>query len=265
MIQPDSSGVNFGNLHDLAALYAVDALSPEERTAFEQHLAGCRTCRDEVAGFSEAAAGLAAGTALAPPPELRDSVLAAVRNTQPQPGQQAPRGLSPLPSTPVPGGPAERRHRRSRRLLAAAGAVVLVPGIALAGWALGVRTAEHEQEQLAAAEQERLSALLAAPDIAARSVDVEGAAATLLFSERLDEGLFVGPDLPAPEPGSEYQLWLVEGGTPVPDARFKDGGERGVWLRGNVSAADAVALTLEPEGGSVTPTDPLLAVAPIDG
>lgn len=265
MIRPEGSGIDFGNLHDLAALYAVDALSPQERAAFEQHLAGCRTCRDEVAGFSEAAAGLAAGTALAPPPELRASVLAAVRNARPQPGQQAPHGLPSLASTPVPAGPAARRQRRTRRLLAAAAAVVLVPGIALAGWALGARSAEQEQEQLAAAEQERLSALLAAPDIAARSIDVDGAAATVLFSESLDEGLFVGPTLPAPEPGSEYQLWLVEGGTPVPDARFKNGGERGVWLRGDLSAADAVALTLEPEGGSVTPTYPLLAVAPIDG
>ncbi len=33
------------DVHGDAALYAVDALEPEERAAFEEHLRGCAACR----------------------------------------------------------------------------------------------------------------------------------------------------------------------------------------------------------------------------
>jgi anti-sigma factor RsiW len=42
-------------LHGLTAAYALDALDPEERDAFEEHLAGCERCRVEVAELAGAA------------------------------------------------------------------------------------------------------------------------------------------------------------------------------------------------------------------
>src|SRR4029450_1440627 len=62
--------------HSLVAPYALHALDDEECREFEQHLAVCERCRNELAGLKEAAASLAYGAAgPAPPPELRERVL----------------------------------------------------------------------------------------------------------------------------------------------------------------------------------------------
>jgi anti-sigma-K factor RskA len=71
-------------LHDLAAAYALDALTPEERRSFEEHLRGCEACRAEVAELAETASALAYGAEPAePPPRLRESILEAARAEQP--------------------------------------------------------------------------------------------------------------------------------------------------------------------------------------
>ncbi|MCC9205198.1 anti-sigma factor [Arthrobacter sp. zg-Y769] len=245
---------NAGDLHELAPLYAVDALEPAEREEFEQHLAECPRCQAEVADFADVTAHLAAGTASTPPPALRTSVLAAIHGTKPLPGPQA------VPAVVV--SLEERRRRRGRRLLAAAAAAVLLPGIALGGWNLGVQSEQRQQEQLAAQEQGRENRLLAAPDLATHRVDVNGRPATLVVSREEDEALFVADSLPDPGEGREYQLWLLDGDNPVPDTHFS-GGDVSIWLSGDVARAGAVALTVEPAGGSTTPTFPLVAVAEI--
>lgn len=230
-------------LHELAPLFAIDALEPDERAAFEQHLAGCTRCQAEVADFAEVSAHLAAGAAQEPPPELRASVLGAIHGTRPVPLHT-------------------RRRRRHPLLLAAAAASLLLPAAGLAGWALGTQFEQRQQEQAAGSEQQRQDRLLAAPDLAVQTLEVDGQPATLLFSEEQDSALFVAADLPDPGADREYQLWLLEDGTPVPDAHFA-GGEIRVWLTGEVSRAGTVALTVEPSGGSTTPTFPLLAAADI--
>ena len=47
------------SIHDLSAAYALDALDDDERRAYEDHLAGCERCREEVASFSSTAGALA--------------------------------------------------------------------------------------------------------------------------------------------------------------------------------------------------------------
>lgn len=67
-------------IHQSAAAYALDALSPDDERAFEAHLASCPRCQGEVASFSETAAALAyASSAAAPPALLRARILTAAR------------------------------------------------------------------------------------------------------------------------------------------------------------------------------------------
>jgi anti-sigma-K factor RskA len=71
-------------IHDLAAAYALDALDPEERWTYEQHLYSCERCRDEVATLRETASELAyAADGPAPPAELRDRILREARASAP--------------------------------------------------------------------------------------------------------------------------------------------------------------------------------------
>src|SRR5512141_1990777 len=66
--------------HSLVAPYALHALDDEEGREFEQHLAACERCREELAGLREAAAGLAYGAAgPAPPPDLKERILEQAR------------------------------------------------------------------------------------------------------------------------------------------------------------------------------------------
>lgn len=276
-----------GGLHDLAPLFAVDALEPADRAAFEEHLAGCASCRAEVREYAEVSARLAEGSAQEPPPELRASVLAAIHGTRPRSGLRpvadpvAEPVAEPVddpvddhvadpmadPRNGPAGKPANapvplRSRRRNRLLLAAAAAAVLIPGAGLAGWALGVQSEQRQQEQAADSQQQRQDRLLAAADLSVQRLDVNGQPATLLVSEDQDTALFLAGDLPDPGADREYQLWLLEDGTPVPDVHFA-GGEVRVWLTGEVSRAGTVALTVEPSGGSTTPTFPLVAAADI--
>jgi uncharacterized protein (TIGR03083 family) len=61
---------------DLVGAYALDACEPEEADAVERYAAANRAAAIEVERLREAAAGLGAAGALAPPPGLRDRVLA---------------------------------------------------------------------------------------------------------------------------------------------------------------------------------------------
>src|SRR5436305_580182 len=60
----------------LTAAYALDALDEGERDAYEEHLATCERCRDELGTLSEATAALAYGVETPlPPPSLRGRIL----------------------------------------------------------------------------------------------------------------------------------------------------------------------------------------------
>ena len=47
------------DLHTLSAPYALDALTPDEREQFEEHLRTCDRCQAELAGLQDTAASLA--------------------------------------------------------------------------------------------------------------------------------------------------------------------------------------------------------------
>src|SRR5262249_30908355 len=71
------------DVHELTAAYALHALDAEERETFEAHLAQCGQCREELSRLSEPAAALAwAVESPAPPPELRDRILAAAADAR---------------------------------------------------------------------------------------------------------------------------------------------------------------------------------------
>jgi anti-sigma-K factor RskA len=77
---PRAVSVLTGELHDLAAAYALNALEPEDRWTYERHLDTCETCRAEVAALREGAEQLAyAGEGPEPRPELRERILRAAR------------------------------------------------------------------------------------------------------------------------------------------------------------------------------------------
>lgn len=79
--------------------------------------------------------------------------------------------------------------------------------------------------------------------------------------------LFAG-NLPAMPAGRIFEMWFVPkgGGAPIPAGLFRGENGQGVhYQRGAVDPTQiaAIAVTLEPESGSTTPTMPILIAAPV--
>jgi uncharacterized protein (TIGR03083 family) len=70
-------------LDELLGAYALDAVEPDEASAVEEYVEHTPHAADELARLRNAAAAIGATEALAPPPDLLDSVLTAARVRRP--------------------------------------------------------------------------------------------------------------------------------------------------------------------------------------
>lgn len=263
------------DVHVGVGSYVVDALDTDERADFERHLATCETCEREVTELNETVSELGHLTVASPPPNLRASVLGAIREVRPLPpiGVTAPLGgpatAEATPAAPAAAGSAAtspavidelavRRERRSRRWLSAAVAAALVAVLALGGWVYTLneqRQAQVAQEQTAAAQTQAQIELLSAPDVKVVSTRLrDGGQASFTVSKSLNRALFSTVDLPSPGPNLTYQLWTIISTEDIRPDVLVPGGTLQVFLTGNVRDAAQLGVTIEPAGGSATPT-----------
>lgn len=230
-------------IHDLSAGYALDALDADERTAFEAHLAGCERCRRDVDSFLEVGAALAVGAAgPAPPPELRERIVAGVRAER--------QNVVPLAA------------RRSR-VAPAFGAIAAVAAVVALGVGLyAVSLSGDLDDTRSALERERAIAAVLADPAATRELD--GASGRLVVGDDSRAVLVVDGLPPAPE-GKTYQVWVVQGGAPVSGGLFaSEGGAVTVAVSEPVAAGAVVAVTVEDAAGAEAPTsDPVVASQPV--
>ncbi|WP_327287018.1 anti-sigma factor [Streptomyces sp. NBC_01198] len=234
------------DLHTLTGAYALDALSEREAAQFSRHLAACRSCAQEVGELRETAARLALAVAVVPPAELRGRVMGALP------------GVRQLPPGPhATAGPSGGGWRRRLPQLAAAACLVA----ALAAGAVAVdaeHRADRQRDRTAQAEQQaaELGALLAAPDATTHAGAVRGGgSATVVSSRQLGRTAFLYRGLPRLDGSHVYQLWYSRGGAMVPAGLVDPGSPDGAaLLAGSARGASGVGVTVEPQGGSRTPT-----------
>ena len=259
------------SVHALTGAYVLDAVDDDEREAFEQHLAVCNDCREEVLSLRSAVARMPAVSAVAPPPELRANILsaiAAVRPLPPLPEEDAPPPAAPIePSSGRHDELAARRanRRASRwRLVAAAAAVVALGGVSwgllapedLGGREIGVIERESDVQ---------LAELMSAPDLQVyTSAAGEGVQGTVLRSDSLGTAAMLLQDLPEVGDDQEFQAWNIVGETPASAGVFSAAdGTATVLLEGDVTDAEVIAVTVEPVGGSDQPTGDILVQVPV--
>jgi len=204
-------------LEEELAAYALGALPPEEAAAIAAHLAGCPACRETVARYRETAAALAYGVPLRPPPpRLRARLLARVRR-------------------PRPGG--------WRWLAAGAALVAVILGLALAAPRF----------------------LTARPAVPPPVIPLQGAEAApeaegyLILED--GQGLLVTKGLAVPPEGLVYQVWFMDAaGRRISGGTFRTAprpyGVYTVTVPANLPAYVRIGVTLEPAGGSPSPTGP---------
>jgi len=237
------------DVHKLTGAYALDALDELERARFEQHLAQCEDCRAEVAELRETAALLAETTAVTPPASLRDSVLAGISQVRPL-APEVP--ASPTSPTRHAARPAARGRGWVPFLVAAALALIVgVGALVTQPWA-----PSDDVERLTAAEQ-----VLQAPDAQEVSVDLgEAGRATITRSKSQDRAVITTEDMVSAPSGKDYELWFIDGDEFVSAGLMPDSPDQTVVLDGSASAAAAVGITVEPDGGSKQPTSDPIAV-----
>lgn len=221
------------DLHQLTAAYALDALDPDEESAFEEHLSRCEPCREELADFRETTGLLPYAVAgPVPPPALRDRVLATARSERSGPGTVLP--FRRRIALPVAGG-----------LAAAAAAAAVVVGV----WASSLHS-DLARERSAQADTRRAISVLSNP--LADQVPLTGGHGTLVVTPAGPAALVIGDLAPAPA-GKVYEAWVAEDSGPLPAALFERG-QTAVALTRPVRPGSAVMVTLEPEGGVPKPT-----------
>lgn len=224
------------DVHAQSAPYALNALPPDERAAFEEHLRSCSACRAEVASLAAVAARLGAAEATSPPPTLRNSVLGRLAST------------SQLPSADRP----DRQRSGSRVstwLLAAAALLLVVAG--------GAVVSQHNRVEVLEAQNRQISAVLAAPDAVARHSKPEGSGTlAVVASRQLDRAVVVVGGLPQLSTEKTYQMWLIgeagprSAGLMAPPAPR----ETAAVVLDSIQQAEQIAITVEPTGGSSAPT-----------
>jgi anti-sigma factor RsiW len=231
-------------VHELTAGYALDALDPDERRAYEAHLPACERCQRELESFwatTEALAVAASGPR--PSPALRDRILASAKAERPV--------VIPL----------ESRRRRAVPVLAAAAAMAAVVAVAVGLWAS--RLSNDLDETRLALDRERTAAAVLA-DPASRTVELQAGDGRLVVDPDGRAVLVLDRLDPAPSEKA-YEAWIIEGDTPRPAGLFP--GREGldvVGLDGSVGEGDVVAVTIEQKRGVKKPTtQPIVASEPV--
>ncbi|NUR05318.1 MAG: anti-sigma factor [Streptomyces sp.] len=255
-----------GDLHSLAAPYALDALEPAERVRFERHLKNCERCGAEVRALSEDAVRLAWSTAAPPPAAMRDRVLAAVRTTAQEAGPVAREHTPQLPphvwgTQPPPGrsrAPRERRPFFVPFATATAAAALVVAS-------LFAVQANRTQDKLDAerAQAREIAHVLAAPDARATTrKDPQGRSIGAVASASEGQAIVTLSGYDALPSGRVHQLWLMRPGAQPRSLGLFGGGDTPLVATDLSSSATSLAVTVEPDGGSPQPTSqPIVQLA----
>ena len=236
-------------LEELAAVFALEALPPEELQAYVGHLGVCDVCR-RVASQFQVIAGLLP-EALAEEqgsPGLRRRIISLAREDV---RRQARRGVG---------------RSRPRLSWLAPVRVGWLAGLALlAGlviWNINLQLGLGQQSDLLA-EQSALVAALAGGAKVSRLVGTQvapEASATLVQVPQAERAFLLVRNLPSLPSDREYQVWRITGGVPVSAGTFTLGGaeEQLITVTADLTSAEAIGISREPKGGSARPTGPIV-------
>ncbi|WP_373461307.1 anti-sigma factor domain-containing protein [Arthrobacter sp. B1I2] len=262
-----------GRAVDLAELYALDAVTEQERDAIDLYISMAPEAErlaflDRVRQSREALARTFRAEE-EPPSDLFERIVAQLPAQFP--GQQGMTGggaPAPAESTaPVlqPGTQDEltqaRKRREERRGPSGARrwliGVAAAAAIALGGVGVGAYLAD---------QADPVNQVARAGDLREASVNVAGGGkATLLISASEDAAVVKMSGVPAPPAGKVYQMWLIpkDGSAPVSQGLMDEQALSKPAVVQGIHSAASLGITVEPAGGSKAPTLPTVAAAPL--
>jgi len=110
---------------------------------------------------------------------------------------------------------------------------------------------------LSAADQ-----VLASSDAQQHSIEfADGSSVTVVRSKNAGHAVLLTQKMAAPPAGKAFELWLRDkAGVMQPAGLMTSGGDHKVLLKGDSITATGVAITVEPKGGSTTPSSAPIAM-----
>jgi anti-sigma-K factor RskA len=237
------------HIEELLAVSALGGLDGADTASLQNEMEAhgdCAECRRLARAFAETASSLAfALEPVAVDPGMTGRILAA----------GGPIAIAPAaPSTPVRGGTrdqvAERRRARgSYTFLGVAAGIALVAVVAVTALRAGGGT----------------TGVSAQP--AQTIVRFQGDAGKLAMAYSPGESgvIFWGSDLPNPGGDRVYEIWMIQGGTPVSGGCLTPApdGSLAAYVDANVGTTDLMAVTVEPADCPGSPTGDPVLTAPL--
>ena len=268
-------------IEELFPLYALGALTDEERAQVDAYVSVNPDARARLAELVDAAAAVPFGvTPVEPSPDVKKALMERV---------QADVLVPFAPARPVE--PSRARSWRAalfRPLPLLAGASLLAAILAVV-WAISLNaevtrlkqenaalTAQVDdlEAQNAVLQQELLAreqviALLSSPGVRAMAIagteHQPGASGQLIADPRNQSGVLVVTGLSTLPAGQVYQFWLIDEGVPVGAGTFSVDEQGDAVLEVTASAPigsfDAMGVSIEPEGGSEQPTGAIVMLS----
>lgn len=221
---------------DLAA-FALGALDDAEQRRVDAHVAECAACSAETDAYRDALVAYAAA-AETRAPDLRERIVARER-----------RGA--MPERTTRSFPWMAALRRPVPLF-----VPMVVAVLLVASVAGLVRSRSEADTYAAALGAIPGARVVSLQSSVAGSDLRGA---VVIPETGSPYLLLR--VPAPPAGRAWEAWVLHGDTPLPAGVAAGGGLVTITLAAPFASGDGAAVTLEPAGGSSTPTTaPVLAV-----
>lgn len=252
--------------------YVLGELPAAEAREVEEMAARYPEIGEELTYIEETLEVVAQSAAIAPKAGLRESILDAIAPVPAAattaPVQETP--VRPLRQTPVS---APVTHQPQRWLMAASISLALISSLAAAYFWSRWQQSEEQLASLAAQNtvlvqnvstlenraqgMEQSLAVLTNPTY--QAVTMKGLApapdalAVVYWNPATEEVYLNAGSLPMPPTGKQYQLWAIVDGKPV-DAGVFDTSAQQLQRMKEIENASAFAVTLEPAGGSPSPT-----------
>ena len=228
------SGMNHERFDELKDAYVLGALPAEERREFEEYLAAHPERQAEIDELGSVANLLALSPQeQEPSPELRRSIMSVVEAE----GTARRSGLAGI------------REYLGVRNLALGAAVLLVIGLFLWNMLLQeeVRDLQGKVQSLQAPRESQL-VVMKGPGAA------HGARAEVMILED-DRAILMAEDMPPVPEEKTFQIWVIEDDIPKPGGLFEPQEDPvAIVIKKPLYGADAVAVSVEPKGGSRKPT-----------
>ena len=250
---------------EMLALVALHALDVDEMMMVEAHVATCPNCQHNLDAFREVAASL--GNSVEPLPDGLWSNIAS------RLGQPSAHTSDVAPSLLIGAGATlisldERRSAkegRSRRIFSAVGAAAAAAIILLGvGYANANNHANVLQGALNVANRTDVNRALATPGhqvVTLASTSNQRVAEFVMVPA--GTGYLVTSTLPQLAPNETYQLWGIVKGSPVSLGVMGRSPHDVTFTMASSPRPSALSVTVEPSGGSLTPSTTLVATGAV--